>query len=527
MTMNRIGIFKWVRLTRWPLPHFLKGARPYCLKSNGSDDGDAQNPVPGKPLEGVKILDLTRVLAGPYCTMLLSDLGAEIIKIEQPGKGDETRSWGPPFVGNESCYFMSVNRNKKSVCVNLKSSEGRKIIQSLAAQCDVFIENYLPGKLEAMNLGYEKLKNCNPRLIYCSITGYGSSGPYRNRAGYDVIAASIGGLLHITGPDGGEPCKPGVALTDLATGLYAHGAIMAALLQRGKTQLGQLIEVNLLSTQVACLVNLGSNWLNAQKEAQRWGTAHESIVPYEAFHTSDGYVTIGAGSDKQFEDLCIRLGCENFAKDDRFRTNALRVHNRDQLIPALKSVVRQHPTEHWLKSFRGATFPYGPINKMKEVFSDEQVLHNNLVREIPHPTCGTVKVVGPAVRYSPSTPDRLEPPPLLGQHTRSILQGLLAYDDAYIDMLKQKGVSVCLNLTKPKTEKKVGWSTETVDNENLGRKKSKCCCIYKKPHKFDEVSSSEDEDESLFVDIEQQFIPRYASCIGYNRRHLTAASLNF
>nr|CAG4643946.1 EOG090X05UC [Lepidurus arcticus] len=479
----------------WP---YLWRTQVQCLNTSSTvlttDCPKLENS--GKPLEGIKILDLTRVLAGPYCTMILGDLGATVIKIEQPGKGDETRSWGPPFLANESCYFLSINRNKKSICIDLKSPEGREIVTSLASQCDVLIENYLPGKLNAMDLGYDNLKTRNPRLIYCSITGYGSSGPYQHRAGYDVIAASVGGLMHVTGPTLGEPCKTGVALTDLATGLYAHGAIMAALLQRNVTQLGQLIEVNLLSTQVACLVNIGSNWLNGQQEAQRWGTAHASIVPYEAFPTSSGYVTIGAGSDKQFQDLCTRLGCPDLGEDERFKTNALRVHNRALLIPELKKVLLEQNTEHWLSRFQGASFPYGPINTMKQVFEDEQVRHNNLVREVPHPSCGTIRVVGPAVKYSASKEDCLEPPPLLGQHTRSVLREMLTYQDSHIDNLMKKGASVCLNLTKPKCEKKVGWSTETVDNENLGRKKSKCCCIYKKPHNFDESSSSsEGEDE--------------------------------
>lgn len=237
-----------------------------------------------QPLDGIRVLDLTRIVAGPYCTMILGDLGAEEIKIERPGAGDESRNWGPPYVNNtkESCYFVSVNRNKKSVCMDIKHEKGRELLYELARRSDVLVENYVPGKLDSMKLGYDDFAEFAPHLIYCSITGFGSVGPYRKKPGYDVIAASMGGLLHITGPKNGEPVKPGVAVTDLATGLYAHGAIMAALLKRIKTGRGQKIDCNLLSTQISTLINIGSNYLNAGQEASRWGTAHQSIVPYEA-----------------------------------------------------------------------------------------------------------------------------------------------------------------------------------------------------------------------------------------------------
>ena len=241
-------------------------------------------------LDGVKVLDLTRVLAGPFCTMILGDLGADVLKIERPKVGDDTRAWGPPFVGGQSCYFLSINRNKRSVCIDIKSPKGKKLIMQLAAQSDILVENYLPGKLNEMGIGYEDIKAVNPKIIYCSITGYGHSGPYSIRPGYDIIAASVGGLIHVTGPEDGDPCKTGVALTDLTTGLYAHGAIMAALFQRERNGTGQHIDVNLLSSQVSCLVNLGANYLMAGREAKRWGTAHESIVPYQSFASTDGYL---------------------------------------------------------------------------------------------------------------------------------------------------------------------------------------------------------------------------------------------
>ena len=391
-------------------------------------------------LSGVKVLDLSRVLAGPYCTQILGDLGADILKIERPKVGDDTRSWGPPFVGNTSTYFMSINRNKKSVCIDLKSSNGKEIIKQLAKQSDVLVENYLPGKLDEFGLGYEDLKIINPQLIYCSITGYGITGPYATRPGYDVIASSVGGLIHVTGPEDGAPCKTGVALTDLATGLYAHGAIMAALFQRQKTGVGQRISANLLSTQVSCLVNLGANYLMAGQEAKRWGTAHESIVPYQAFATSDGYLTVGGGNDRQFRELCHRIGCTQLSSDPKYLTNSLRVKHRRELIDQLAEIMSTKSNAEWINIFNGANFPYGPINSLSQVFTDPQVKHNRLVQEIDHPTAGTVKLVGPPVEFSGSGNRIRLPPPELGEHTESVLRDRLGYSLTYIQELRNSGV---------------------------------------------------------------------------------------
>lgn len=320
-------------------------------------------------MTGVKVIDLTRIVAGPYCTMILGDLGAEIIKIEQPGSGDEARKWGPPYVtgSKTSCYFVCLNRNKKSVCVNLKTPEGIRVIQDLSKVCDILVENYVPGKLDSLGIGYDDLKTTSPHLIYLSLTGYGSHGPYSRRPGYDVIASSIGGLLGITGPEGGDPCKPGVAITDMATGLYAHGAILAALIQRSRTGRGQKIECNLLSTQVASLINIGSNYLNAGKEAKRWGTAHESIVPYETFETADGFLTVGAGSDLQFRDLCERINRPRLHQDARFADNVFRVKNRAVLVQELKKCLATKSTAEWLNTFEGSSFPYGQVNTISQV----------------------------------------------------------------------------------------------------------------------------------------------------------------
>lgn len=394
------------------------------------------------PLSDIRILDLTRIVAGPYCTMILGDLGADVIKIEKPFNGDESRNWGPPYANgtSESCYFIALNRNKRSLCVDLKSKEGRQIIYELCKKSDVLIENYVPGKLDEMDLGYEKIKKISPSLIYCSITGYGPKGPYSSRPGYDVIAASIGGFLHITGPENGGPIKAGVAVTDLATGLYAHGAIMAALIRRTKTGLGQKIDCNLLSTQIASLINIGSNYLNAGKEAKRWGTAHESIVPYQTFSTSDGYLTIGTGSEAQFKDLCRRLDKMELIEDERFTSNADRVKNRNELIAILQNVLKNKSKREWMEIFCNASFPCGPVNTLSEVFDDEHVKAIGLIEEIEHPEAGTIKLVGQPVNYEGNVTKIQLPPPTLGQHTDDVLRNLLNYDSTEIERLFKEGI---------------------------------------------------------------------------------------
>uniref|UniRef100_A0A8V0Z4X5 Succinyl-CoA:glutarate-CoA transferase n=1 Tax=Gallus gallus TaxID=9031 RepID=A0A8V0Z4X5_CHICK len=376
-----------------------------------------------KPLDGVKILDLTRVLAGPFATMNLGDLGAEVIKVERPGTGDDTRAWGPPFVGTESVYFLSVNRNKK-----------------LAAVSDVFVENYIPGKLAEIGLGYEDIAKIAPHIVYCSITGYGQTGPMVQRGGYDSIAAAISGLTHITGHEGGEPVRVGVAMTDLATGLYACGAIMAGLLQKYKTGKGMHIDCNLLSSQVACLTHVAANYLNCKIEAKRWGTAHGSIVPYQAFKTEDGYIVVGAGNDQQFVTVCQILNLPEVIKDSRYKTNKLRVQNRKELIDILSTRFSEKTTVEWLQLFEGSGVPYGPINNMQQVFSEPQVLHNELVMEMDHPIAGRIAVPGPGVRYSEFVVSHPKPPPLVGQHTVEILKGMLRYEDDAIEELLRTGV---------------------------------------------------------------------------------------
>jgi succinate---hydroxymethylglutarate CoA-transferase len=393
-----------------------------------------QNPQK-YPLAGVRVLDLTRIIAGPFCSQILADLGAEVIKIEKPGTGDESRKWGPPFLKNssDSVYFLACNRNKKSVCVDLKS--GLEVIYDLARSCDVLIENYVPGKLDKLGLGYEDMKKISPSLIYCSITGFGSIGPYKTRAGYDVIAASMGGLLHITG-EKPAPSKVGVAMTDIATGLYSHGAILAALFHRERTGQGQKIDVDLFSTQIACLVNVGVNYLNANEEASRWGTEHVSIVPYAAFKTKDGFFTIGAGSDEQFKQLCKVLNFDELSADPKFKSNQERVKNRNELTQILSDIFAKESNEHWKSTFKLAAFPFGPVNNMAQVFSDEHVKDIGLVKTLSHPVSGDVKVVGPPVVYSETLNTARTAPPTLGQHTDEVLKDILKYDGRKIEELR-------------------------------------------------------------------------------------------
>lgn len=396
------------------------------------------------PLSGVRILDMTRIVAGPFCTMILADLGADVVKIERPGGGDESRRWGPPYVPGtqESCYFVSLNRNKRSICVDVKTEEGRSIVHELAKKSDVFVENYVPGKLDQLKLGYQHIRALSPKIIYCSITGYGAQGPYKHRPGYDVIAASLGGLLHITGPENGPPVKPGVAVTDMATGLYAHGAIMAAILQRNRTGIGQKIDCDLLSTQIASLINIGSNFLNAGREAQRWGTAHESIVPYQAFKTSDGFLTVGTGSDKQFQDLCRRIGQESLSEQDQFATNEARVKNRLELVGILQEVLEKRSKKEWMRVFDGASFPCGPVNTLQETFNDPHVKAINMVQEVEGSGSDgvSVKMVRPPVVYSEGANEIRRPPPTLGQHTEEVLTDILGYQASEIARLKAEKI---------------------------------------------------------------------------------------
>ncbi|MFL5626449.1 MAG: CaiB/BaiF CoA transferase family protein [Ktedonobacteraceae bacterium] len=381
-------------------------------------------------LSGIRVVDFTRVVAGPYCTMLLGDIGAEVIKVEPP-QGDDTRSWGPPFVGGESAYFLAINRNKKSVCLDLRAEEDLERARQLVLKSDVVIENFRSGVMERFGLSYEDLRQHHPGLIYCTISGYGRTGPYKDRAGYDVIVSAMGGLMGITGMPGEPPVKTGVALTDIITGLYAFSSILAALYHRQRTGQGQRIDVSLLSAELASLINAASNYLVAGQIPTPQGSAHGSIVPYQAFRASDGYILIGAANDKLFYQLCQALDHPEWASDARFLTNADRVHNREQLLILIEDVLQTQTVAAWEPRLAAAGVAVAPINRMDQVFHDPQVVHSRQVVTVSHPTAGEVQMVGPAVTYSLTPAQVTTPPPGLGEHTTEVVKALLdEYKDA-------------------------------------------------------------------------------------------------
>ncbi|KAI9466121.1 CAIB BAIF family enzyme [Lactarius psammicola] len=405
------------------------------------------------PLKGIRILDLTRVLAGPTATMLLADLGADVIKVEEIKRGDDTRSWNPPaaplsetapktssHLPPESAYFLAVNRNKRSITVNFKKPEGLEILRKLVARADILVENFIPGKLDSMGLGYEDCSAINNRLIYASITGYGQTGPYRTAAGYDVVIEGEAGLMHITGEPDRPPSKVGVAVTDISTGLYTHGAIMAALISRQKTGKGVWIDCNLFESQIAGLANIASNYLISGKEAQRHGTAHPSIVPYQVFPCKDGYILIGAGNDKQFKLFADKiLGQPELGSDTRFSTNGARVANRELLVKIITDTLMQRPLSHWLGLFDGLGVPYGPINNIQQTFEHPQAIARGVVVEVEHPRAGKIKLVGPAVTYNGKKMPVNRPPPWLSEHTDEVL-GELGYDVERISHFRENGI---------------------------------------------------------------------------------------
>lgn len=402
------------------------------------------------PLKGYKVLDMTRVLAGPYCTQILGDLGAEVIKVEHPTKGDDTRHWGPPYAKyldgsgkegpGESAYFFAVNRNKKSLGLSFKHPSAVKILHKLAAESDILVENYLPGSLKKYEMDYETLREINPRLVYASITGYGQTGPYRNRAGYDVMVEAEMGLMHITGSRDGPPVKVGVAVTDLTTGLYTSNSIMAALLARGRTGRGQHIDVALSDCQVATLSNLASSCLiSGEKDGGRWGTAHPSIVPYRSYKTKDGDILFGGGNDRLFGLLCDGLGRSEWKEDPRFVINTSRVAHRAELDSSIEKITQDKTTQEWLDIFEGSGLPYAAINDIQGTLNHEHVLARDMVTEMNHEYCGPIKMVNTPIKYSESKPGIRTVPPMLGQHTDEILRDVLGMDESDIQALKREG----------------------------------------------------------------------------------------
>lgn len=402
-------------------------------------------------LPDIKVLDLTRVLAGPWCTQILADYGATVIKIEKPGVGDDTRHWGPPYAkdadGNltsEAAYYLSANRGKQSVTLDFAKPEGAALLRRLVAQADVLIENYKVGSLQKYGLDYESLKAINPRLIYCSITGFGQTGPYAARPGYDFAIQGIGGLMSITGErdalPGGGPQKVGVAVVDVMTGMYASTAILAALANRASTGEGRYIDVALLDVQVAMLANVGMNYLVGGTVPQRWGNAHPNIVPYQAFETGDGQIVIAIGNDGQFAHFCRVLGKPEWSADARFASNPARVKHRDLLLPLITESLKEWRGPELAEALEAVGVPCGPINNLAQVFADPQVQAREMRVDVPHPSAGSVPQVRHPVRFSGDATAAMQAPPMLGQHTEQVLQQMLGLPVDEIAALRQQGL---------------------------------------------------------------------------------------
>lgn len=401
------------------------------------------------PLTGVKVLDISRVLAAPMCAQILADYGAEVIKIEDVAKGDDTRhfrakgekkAW-KPGIGPMSYYYASINRNKRSICLDLKQDEGREIFLELVKSSDVVVENFRHGTMEKLKIGYDVLSKVNPRIILGSVTGYGASGPDAKRAGYDMIVGAAAGLLGLTGERNGPPVRPGLGLTDMSTGLFLHGAVIAALYARDRTGRGQKIDTSLFESQVALLINVGMSWLNLGVEGERWGTQHPSVVPYDAFKTKDLHFVCGATNEKQWNIFCRLLEIEYLLEDERFKTNSDRVEHRDVLFPILNGRFMTKTSDEWDHAFHGSGMPYGPINNMQRVFAHAQTSARDMVQNIALPSAesGDLTIIGPPVKFSETHPSVRRAPALLGEHSAEILREL-GRSDTDIEDLKARKV---------------------------------------------------------------------------------------
>ena len=391
-------------------------------------------------LAGVRVLDFSRVLAGPYCSMLLADFGAQVIKVENPQGGDDTRQWGPPWLDGQSAYYLSANRNKRSIAIDLKQPRGLEIALRLAQKADVLLENFKVGAMASYGLGYESLAQKNPRLIYCSISGYGQQGPYSALAGYDFIIQAEAGLMSITGPQEGPPYKVGVAVVDITAGLYASHAILAALHYREKTGQGQSIDVSLLDAQIGWLANVAQNYLVSGNEPQRYGNAHANIVPYEVFQTLDGYLALGVGNDRQYQRLCECSQRPDLWADPRFQTNPGRVENRLILVPMLQDVFRSRATAEWIRLLGENGIPAGPINDIPAALRHPQLRERDMLQTLERPGASPLTLVGPVAKLSASPARIVSPPPSLGQQTREILMQDLDFSSAEVDELLAEGV---------------------------------------------------------------------------------------
>jgi len=402
-------------------------------------------------LEGIRVLDLTRVLAGPWCTQNLADLGAEVIKVERPRQGDDTRTWGPPFLKDregrdtrDAAYYLACNRGKKSLTLDIARPEGREIARALALKSDVLVENFKVGDLKRHGLDYATLSRDHPGLVYCSITGFGQDGPYRDRPGYDFMIQGLGGLMSVTGERdelaGGGPQKVGVAVADLFTGMYATSGILGALFHRGRTGQGQYLDMALLDVQVAMLANLSSSFFVSGRAPKRMGNAHQNIVPYHVFRAADEFLIVAVGNDTQFGSFCDVLGRPEWPADARFATNPARVQHRDALVGLIGARLAERPAGEWLAALEPAGVPCGPINDLAQVFADPQVRHRGMQARVPHPLAGEVDVVANPMKFSATPIPYDAAPPTLGQHTRDVLSGVLGLDAARIDALQAEGV---------------------------------------------------------------------------------------
>jgi crotonobetainyl-CoA:carnitine CoA-transferase CaiB-like acyl-CoA transferase len=392
------------------------------------------------PLKDIRVLDLSRVLAGPFCSMNLSDLGAEVIKVEIPERGDDTRAY-PPFINGVSSYYLSLNRGKKSITIDLKTKEGVRIVHELASKSDVVLENFRPGVTERLNVDYDTLKQINPELIYCSISSFGQTGPYAQWPGYDLIIQGMSGLMGITGEKDGGPMRIGVAVEDINAGLHAVICILAALRVRDMLGIGQYIDLSMLDAGVSWMTYVAGNYFATGNVSERIGTAHPSIVPYQAFTTGDDkYILIAGGNDRLFSILCKILGLEHLIGDTDFNSNEARVEHKDNLIPIIQEALMKKTRDDWLNSLRESGFPCAPVYTIDEVFADPQVYHRNMLVEMEHPSVGTIKQIGTPFKFSESKSELKLPPPELSEHTDEILRELLGYSESEIDALREKGI---------------------------------------------------------------------------------------
>jgi len=391
-------------------------------------------------LDGITVVDFSRVLAGPYCTMLLADMGADVIKIEQPGKGDDTRAWGPPYLGDQSGYYLAVNRNKRGIAVDLKSDAGRQIALDLVRNADVVVENFRVGVMEKLGLGYDELRAIKPDLIYCSISGFGRSGPYSSRPGYDLIAEAMSGFMSVTGEPDGVGMRAGVAIGDVTTGMMASNMILAALLHRERTGEGQLVEAALLDTIVGWLINANLYYLITGENQPRTGNAHALVVPYQEFQAADLPMIITAGNDRLFAALCATIDRPDLPEDPRFRTNSDRIANRAELAALIEAELARKPAAEWAELLEAAGVPSAPINTMAEVFADPHVLARQMLVEVEHATLGSIQLPGVPMKFSATDAAVRSAPPVLGQHTREVLRERCNMDDAAIDELAAAGV---------------------------------------------------------------------------------------